>query len=180
MIVQLENLNCPYYHEVKCPQKWDHSCTYMPLLSRAGIFAKIKQFCWCDLKICTSPIIKSWNFLKNKTFWKFALPLLSRAEIFAKIKRFVEVIRKFALPLLSQPEIFAKKSVLLKWFENLNCPYYHELIFSQKCKNKAVLLKCFENLNCPYHHELISAKNTAYFMKSLENPDCPYYHGLKF
>ena len=64
------------------------------------------------LKICTAPIIMSWDFRKNKavllkSFLNFELPLLSRAEIFAKIKRFVAVI----------------------W--NLNCPYHHELNFDK-------------------------------------------------
>ena len=88
----------------------------LPPLSQTEIFTKIKQFCWCDLKIWHGPIITSWNFRKNEV-------------------------------------------VLLTWFENLNCPYYHEL----KCsywklelhllseariflKSKAVLLKWFENL----------------------------------
>ena len=61
----------------------------------------------------------------------------------------------------------------MKSLENSNCFYYHELKFSQKCKNKAVLLKCFENLEN-------FGKIMADFMNSLENPDCHYYHGLKF
>ena len=64
--------------------------------------------------------------------WKFDLPLLSRVEIFSKIKCFVEVIWKFELPLLSPGEFSSKyKAVLLKWFENLNCPYHHELNFGK-------------------------------------------------
>ena len=38
----------------------------LPLLSRAEIFAKARQFCWSDSKIWTVPMMKGWNVLKNK------------------------------------------------------------------------------------------------------------------
>ena len=37
----------------------------LPLLWPGKIFPKVKQFSWCDLKICTAPIIKSWSFCKK-------------------------------------------------------------------------------------------------------------------
>ena len=38
----------------------------LPLLSRAEIFVKARQFCWSDSKIWTAPMMKDWNVLKNK------------------------------------------------------------------------------------------------------------------
>ena len=95
LMMSLENSIYPCYHEVICPRKWDHSYKFtwkldLPLLSRAEIFTRIKQFCWFDLKIWHGPIIASWNFRKNIG------------------------------------------AVLLKWFENSHCLYYHELKFSRK------------------------------------------------
>ena len=132
--------------------------------------------------------------------WKFGMSLLSWAEIFAKKKgSFDDATWKFKLPLLSQGKMSTKvrlflyihlkiwpahvitswnfrknKTVLLKWFGNLNCFYYLELKFSQKYarlnevnwifklpllsrrklfrKIKAVLLLRFKNLNCRDYH----------------------------
>ena len=70
--MSLENLAWPYYRELKFLQKYKSSFveviwkSALPLLSRAEIFAKKKQFSWCDLKIETASIITSWNFLRNK------------------------------------------------------------------------------------------------------------------
>ena len=51
----------PYYHELKVT--WIFG---LSLISRGKIFSKIRQFCWCDLKIWPAPIIASSNFRKNK------------------------------------------------------------------------------------------------------------------
>ena len=66
-----ENLPCPYYRELKFCQKegsfveviWKFE---LPLLSRAEIFTKTRQFCWTDSKIWTAYIMTGFNFLKNK------------------------------------------------------------------------------------------------------------------
>ena len=154
----------------------------LPLFSQAEIFSKTNQFCWCELKIQTIPIITSWNILKNMAdfmkslksshcpychevkfsqkqssfvvvIWKFELPMESRAQMFAKYSRFSdEVTWIFELPLLSWGKISHKnEAVLLMWLENLNCPYYHELKFSQKYGR---FMKSLENSHCPYYHEV--------------------------
>ena len=35
-------------------------------------------------------------------------------------------------PIITRETFRKNKAVLLKWFENLNCSYYHELTFLQK------------------------------------------------
>ena len=87
-------MNCLYYHDLKLLQKYlrFNTATWkfeLSLLWGGKIFAKRRQFCWCDLIIWPAP----------KTFPK-------------------------------------KKVVLLKWFDNLNCAYYHGLNF---LKNKVEL-----------------------------------------
>ena len=66
----LENLNSPYYHEVKFSKKYARFYSYLEvhtaLWSRGKMFTKIKQFCWSDLKPLTVPVITSSNFVKNK------------------------------------------------------------------------------------------------------------------
>ena len=110
----------------------------LPLLSRGEIFLKIKQFWWSDWKIWTAPIIKSWNFYKNKAIllkWLENLncPYYHELKCSQKYPRFNEVTWIFELPLLSRgKDFFKNKAILLMWLENLNCPYYHELKFSQK------------------------------------------------
>ena len=71
LLMSLANLSCPYYHELKFSKKCGrfYEVTWkfaLLLLSRANIFAKISQFCWCGLKIWPSPFFTSWNFSKNK------------------------------------------------------------------------------------------------------------------
>ena len=66
----LENSDYPGYHEVSISQKYGRFYEVnwkfaLPLLWLGKIFPKIKQFCWCDLKICTALIIKSWSFCKK-------------------------------------------------------------------------------------------------------------------
>ena len=110
------------------------------------------------LKICTAPIIMSWDFRKNKavllkSFLNFELPLLSQAEIFAKIKRFVAVI----------------------W--NLNCPYHHELNFD---KNMADFMKSLENPDCPYYPGLKFPQKWSGFVEMIWKFDMPLHHKVAF
>ena len=110
----LKNSTCPYYHELEFSQK-------------------IKQFCWCDLKICTSPIVKSWNFLKNKALLKcfenYTAPIVTNWNL-CKHKAFCWSNLK---TLLHDELNFGKNMTnFMKPLENSDCPYYHELTFSQK------------------------------------------------
>ena len=113
LIHSLENLRRPCNHDLKFSQKYSRFNKVIwkfepPLLSRAGTFAKMRQFCWtasiitscyfcskrqfwrCHLKFWTGPIFTSWHFCKTKAVfddvtYNFEMPLLSRAEFFAKI-----------------------------------------------------------------------------------------------
>ena len=135
----------------------------LPALSRVKFLSKIKQFSCSDSKTWRAPIITSWNFVKKKAvllkwFENLNCPYYHELKFCQKESSFVEVIRKLELALLSPVEIFWKinqfcwsdsktwtaptitswnflkyKAVLLKWFENLNWPHYHELKFSKKC-----------------------------------------------
>ena len=102
-----------------CPRKWDHFYKFtwkldLPLLSRAEIFIRIKQFCWFDLKIWHGPIIASWNFRKNigavllKWFENSHCLYYHELKFSRKYSSFVDVIWKFKLPLLSRAEIFSE------------------------------------------------------------------------
>ena len=131
--ISLENLNFPYYYEHKFSKKYSSSVDViqkleLPRFSRAD---NIKQFSWSDSKTWTTPIITSWNFAKIKKFCR------------SDSKTWIERI-------IRSSNFIKNKVVLLKWFENLNCPYYQALTFS----TKAVLLKWFENLNWAYYHAL--------------------------
>ena len=134
----------------------------LPLLSRVDIFSKTQQFCWSDSKTSTAPIVTSSNFLKSKAvllkwFENLNCPYYHELKFSKKSSSFVEVILKLELPLLSRVDIVSKtqqfcwseskpstapivtssiflknKTVFLQWFENFNCPYWHELKFSKK------------------------------------------------
>ena len=82
------------------------------LLSLGKTFAKIRQFCWCDLKIWPTPIITGWNFLKNKAVLILSLenlncPYYHKVKFLQKYPRFNEVIRTFELSPLSWRIIFS-------------------------------------------------------------------------
>ena len=126
------------------------------------LWKKKSSFCWSDSKTWTAPIITSWNFVKNKTFllkwfencnypyyhelkfskkyrrfykvtWNFTLPLSSRVEIFSKIKQFCWSDSKtLTAPIITSWSFLKNRVVLLKRFQNLNCPFYHELKFRQQ------------------------------------------------
>ena len=140
----IENLHCPYYGEVTIPKNkavllmWLENL-HLSLLSRAEIFAKNKTVLMMSLENsiypCYHEVIcpRKWDH-SYKFTWKLDLPLLSRAEIFTRIKQFCW----FDLKIWHGPIIaswnFRKNigAVLLKWFENSHCLYYHELKFSRK------------------------------------------------
>ena len=69
------NLNCPYYQELKFSLKKKdnfNDITWkldLPLLLRAGIFAKIRQFTFSDSKNWIVSIVITWNFSKIRQFW---------------------------------------------------------------------------------------------------------------
>ena len=114
----LENLTCPYYHELKVLQKWNSFVDViwkfeLPLLSQAQMFAKIKQFCWSDLKIWHAPITASWNSCKDKAVLMMSLKILNcpyyhEVNFPQKWSSFVDVIWNFEQPLLSRAGIFSK------------------------------------------------------------------------
>ena len=124
LLMSLENLAWPYYHELKFLQKKSSFLDViwklkLPLLSRAEIFSEIKQFCRCALKIRNAPIIAEAEiFSKIKQFCRSDLTISSylnilvamipRGKIFSKIRLFVNMTWKFDLSLLSRAEIFEK------------------------------------------------------------------------
>ena len=114
----LGNSNYPCYHEINISQKYGRFYEVnwkfaLPLVRRGKLFPKIKQFCWCNLKICTAPIIKSWSFAKSKAVLTKSLenlnyPCYHEVNFTLQKSSFVDVIWNFELPLLSQAEIFSK------------------------------------------------------------------------
>ena len=89
---------------------------------------------------------------------------------------------------------------LMKPFENLNYPYYHELKFSRKWESFAELIwwtallswavifaqkDSFDDVTWNFELALLSwagifAKLRKFSMMSLKNLNCPYYHELNF
>ena len=110
----------------------------LPLISRGEIFLKIKQFCWSDLKIWTTPIITSSNVRKNtpdlmKLLEYLNCPYYYKGKRFSKIKQICWCdLKIWTVPIITSSNVRKNKAILLKWLKNLNCPYYHELKFSQK------------------------------------------------
>ena len=139
----LENLNYPYYHEIKCSQKYPDlmkllECLNCPYYCEGKSFSKIKQFCWCDLKIWTVPIITSSNVRKNKAILLKWLKNLNcryyhELKFSEKYGRFYEVTWKFALPQLSRGKTFPK----IKQFCWRDLKAWHALIITvwNFCKN---------------------------------------------
>ena len=92
---------------------------------------------------------------------KLKLPLLSRAETFSIIKQFCWSNSKtWTAPIITSWNFLKNKAVLLQWFENMNCPYYHELKFSKKWSS---FVEVTWNLNYPYYHELKFSKKCGRF-----------------
>ena len=89
----------------------------LPQLSRVKYFVEIKLFSWYHLNIWTSRYYEDEKFLRKKDnsdkfTWKFDL------NLYSQVKNTLD---------------------LMKSFENLNYPYYHELEIKQ---------------TCPYYHKL--------------------------
>ena len=64
---------------------------------------------------------------------RLRLPLLSQRKIFTKIRQFLYIhLKIWTAPIITSWNFQKNQAVLLKWLENLNCPCYHELIFSKK------------------------------------------------
>ena len=121
------------------------------------MLAKIKQFCWCNLKIWTAPIVTSSNVSKHNVVllkWLENLNCLyyQKLKLSQKQSNFVEVIWKFELLLWSQTEIFAKT----RQFYWSDSKIWTATIITgwNFLKNKAVLMISPENLNFPCYHEL--------------------------
>ena len=136
LLMWLESLNCPYYHELKFSQNYGrfYEATWkfaLPLLSRGKIFTKIKQFGWCNLKFWTVPIITSSNVCKNTPDLIKLLEYLNCAyyhelKFCQKCGRFYEVTWNFALPLLSRGKLFPK----IKQFCWRDLKIWHTLIIT--------------------------------------------------
>ena len=78
-IHSLENSRCPCNHDLKFSQKYPrfNEVTWkfeLPLLSRADIFAKMRQFCWTDLMNCS--YYPGLIFLLKKTVLMMSLEIL--------------------------------------------------------------------------------------------------------
>ena len=137
-MTSVENLNCPYYHELTISQKQSSFLKVilkieLTLSSWAKFFQKIWQFWWYHLKFELPFIITSWNFHKNtldlmKWLEYCKLPLLSQVEIFAKIRQFWWYhLKIWTVPVITS-WIFCKSIPdLMNSFEHLNCPHYHEV-----------------------------------------------------
>ena len=107
LLMRLENLSSCYC-EVKLWQKWDSfvEVTWkfeLPLLSRAEIFAKTRQFCWTDSKIWTASIMTGFKFLKNKRVFMISPENLNcsyyyELKFLQKYPIFNEAIWTFELP----------------------------------------------------------------------------------
>ena len=154
-MMPLENLNCPYYHELKYSQKYDrfYEVTWklaLPLLSQGHIFTKIKQLCWSELKIWATLIITSSNVHKNtphlmKLLEYLNCPYYHEGNFFAKIRQFCwSDLKIWTAPITPSWNFCGSKEVLLKRFENLNCADYGGLIFSLKWRSFADITWKFE------------------------------------
>ena len=77
--------------------------------------------------------------------WNFKLPLLLRGKIFWKIWQILwNQLKIWLAPIIARQNFGKNKAILLKWFEYLNCPYYHKLKFSQKQGSFVKLIRKFE------------------------------------
>ena len=137
-IHSLENLSCPCNHELKFFQKY-------PRFNEA--IWKFELPHYDELKF-----FQKWGSFDDVT-WKFALPVLSQGKLFPKIKQFCWCdLEIWPAPIIANWNFCKNKEALMMSHENLLCPYYHEVNFSQK--EKAVLLLWLENSACSYYHEL--------------------------
>ena len=110
----------------------------LPQLSRGKTCPKIKLPCWCDFKIWSAPMITSWHFAKNSgsfdcAIWKFELLLLSQGKSVHENRAIsIQSLKDSSFPHITSWTFRKNKVVLLRYFEILNCHYYHELKFSEQ------------------------------------------------
>ena len=114
----LENLCCPCNHELKYLQRY-------PRFNEA--IWKFELSLYHELKF----LLKKNSF--DDVTWKFELVLLLLANIFSNIRQFCLFISKiWSASIFTSWNFRKNKAVLTISLENLHCPYYHELTFSQK------------------------------------------------
>ena len=146
-MIWFEILNCPYYQKLKFSQKfgrfyevnWIFAKFELSLLSRDEIFAKLRQFCWTDLKIRTTSIMTGFNFLKNKGVFMISPDNLKCSYYYElkfsqKYPIFDEAIWTFECPIIIRYNSIKCKAVLM--ISLLLTPstfsYYHKVKFSLK------------------------------------------------
>ena len=85
-----------------------------------------------------------------------------RDKIFAKIRQFRWWcdLQRWLDPIIASWNVCKSKAVFLKWFEKVNCLYYHELKFR---KNTLDLMKSLENLNCRFYQEVTFLQKVKHF-----------------
>ena len=116
-INSIENLHCPNYQEVKLAQK---ESSFVDATSKFGL-------------------ITSWHFAKKKSsrfdfaIWKFKLPLLSRGKSAHENETFLyNHLKVRPSRTITSWSSRKNKAVLLRYFENLYCDYNHELKFAEQ------------------------------------------------
>ena len=176
----------------------------LPLLARAEIFPKARQFCWSDSKIWTAPMMRGWNVLKNKAVLMISpedLNCLYNHELrfLQKCPIFNEAIWTFELSPLSWSIILSNKRqfwwcvlkvwpspIITKWnfdrtvlmsLEKFICPYYHHLAHTMKFLQK-IKPSLEIDLNIWPTPRIMSwnfCKNIEVLIMSLEKLNCTYY-----
>ena len=142
---------------------WWHLKFERPLLPRSKLSPKNKVVLLMRFEVLNCPYYPELKFSKwydsfHEVTWKFALPLSSRSKVFTKIKQFCWSDSKtWTAPIITSSNFLKKKAVLLKWFENLNYPQYHELKISQKSSS---FLAVIRKLEVPNHFN-----KTALFLR---------------
>ena len=159
--------------------------SYCPYYYEVKFSPKIKQFCCYDFKF-HMPLL--FSYIASWTLAKIWQILWNDLKI-----RTAPIITSWNFP--------KNKAVLLKWFENLNCPYHHKLAFSQKRQNwwchwkielgllsrGKILAKIRQFSWCDLNiwpSAIITSgrfrKNKADLLKRFGNLNYAYYHRLKF
>ena len=93
--------------------------------------------------------------------WKLNCLYYREENYFAKRRQFCcSDCKIWTAPIITSWNFLKNKAVLLQWFENMNCPYYHELKLSKKWSS---FVEVTWNLNYPYYHELKFSKKCGRF-----------------
>ena len=127
----------------------------LPQLSRGKTCPKIKLFCWCDFKIWSAPMITIDILQKNQEvlivpFGNLNYPYCHKVKVSTKIGPFLYSLLKIRPSLISQAEIFAK---IKQFCWGILKTYTATVITNWNfLNNRAILIRCFENLNCPYYY----------------------------